>query len=254
MVGGLSWIGPLAAQEFRLETQVYSGSQSAPVSENLTLFTEKVVYDFLFATENPAAVSEIVIFDRDQRRFVLLDSERKVKLEVTATDLAQLIDSLKTSELWREKYPFMLEPSFTVAFDSATQKLELNSRHITYSVTTQTPARSYAYPVFGEFMDAYAQLNATDPQKLPPFARLILNRELKSRGLMPTAVEFKMDLPNAGLGSRTVSAISKHSVIWQLSKTDRERIDEANRFWTEFRSVGLVEYRGLPPQTASRPR
>lgn len=243
---------PAIGQEFRIETQVYSGQQTKPVSENLTLFTERIVYDFLFSHEDSAVVSEIVIFDVQQNRFVLLDESRELKLEIHNIELATLISSLKSSEAWREKFAFLIEPKFETNFDSANGLLELTSKHMTYSVRTETPEKANAFPIYGQFVDAYAQLNATDPQKLPPFARLELNRELRSRRLMPTEVQMSLDMPTIGLGTRNVSATSKHSVIWQLSKNDRERIETANKHWTQFRSSTLAEYRNLPTETVVR--
>lgn len=241
------------SDDFRIETQVYSGRQSKPISENLTLFTDKVVYDFLFDSNDPSKVAEIVIYELDKERFVLLEMERELKLEIPSADLSQLLKSLKSSEPWREKYPFLLEPSFEVHFDEPMQQLELTSKFMTYSVKVEPLSKSSTFATFAKFIDAYAQLNATDPQKLPPFARLELNRELKSRRLLPTEVEMTMEIPNPGLGSTRISATSKHSVIWQLSKTDRERIDMANKSWTKFRTANLAEYRRLASQpTVSR--
>ncbi len=240
------------SDDFRIESQVYSGRQMKPVSENLTLFTDKVVYDFLFDQENAATVTEIVIYDLDKERFVLLDTQRELKLEIQSAALNELLITLKSSEPWREKYPFLLEPAFEVNYDEALHRLEMTSKNMTYSVQVESPARSQAFPVYGRFIDAYSQLNATDPQKLPPFARLELNRELKSRRVMPTEVEMTMEIPNPGLGSTQVSATSKHSVIWQLSKTDHERIETANRSWTKYRNATLGEYRQLTSQTAAK--
>lgn len=242
---------PSIGDDFRIETQVYSGRQTKPISENLTLFTDKVVYDFLFDQEDASKVSEIVIYDLDKNRFVLLDTERELKLEIQSADLIQLLTSLKMSEPWRDKYPFLLAPAFEVKYDEPLQRLEMTSKYIAYSVKVESPAKAQAFPVYGRFIDAYAQLNATDPQKLPPFARLELNRELKSRRLMPTEVEMTMEIPNQGLGSTHISAISKHSAIWQLSKTDHERIDNANKCWTKYRNSSLAEYRHLATKTAA---
>jgi hypothetical protein len=239
-------------EDFRIETQVYTGRQDKLVSENLTLFSDRIVYDFLFDQNDSTRTSEIVIYDLDKNRFVLLDVERELKLEIQQADLTQLLTSLKTSEPWRDQYPFLLEPAFDVKYDEPLQRLELTSKHISYSLKVEPPAKSLAYPAYGQFMDAYAQLNATDPQKLPPFARLELNRELKSRRLIPSEVEMTMDFPNEGSGSLRITATSKHSIIWQLSKSDRERIETANRFWTRYRQVGLAEYRRLNLETADR--
>lgn len=231
------------SDEFRIETQVYSGRDERPVSENLTLFARKIVYDFLFEPGDTSKTAEIVIYDLDKDKFVVMDVARQVKLELTATDLMQLVETLKTSEPWRDKYPFLLNPKFETRYDEPSQRMELTSKHISYSVKAEPPPNASVFPAYAEFVDACAQLNATDPRKLPPFARLELNRELKLRKIIPTEVEMKMDFPAQGLNSIQISAISKHSIIWQISKMDQERIQTANRYWVKFRTVTIGEYR-----------
>jgi hypothetical protein len=218
----------------------------------LTLFLPNIVYDFLFAPENPATTSEIVVFDLAKNRLVLLDVNREVKLEMTVEELNQLVAAQRESDIWRERGAFLLSPRFDVAYDEAGAKIELTSKQMSYIATVQTPPKSTAYPMYGQFLDAYAKLNATDPQKLPPFPRLELNRELKSRHLIPTEVAMTIELPFNGIGTRTISATSKHSVIWQLSKTDHERIETVNKHWTGFRRVQLAEYRNLPSGMAKQ--
>jgi hypothetical protein len=241
---------PLWCQEFRIETQVYLKNRAKPISENLTLFSESMVYDFLFDADVHSKIAEIVILDLSKNRFVLLDPQRELKLEIDEADLGQLVSALKTSEAWREKYPFLLDPKFTTQYDESAERLELNSKYVTYAAKLEAPLKSNAFPAFGQYLDASARLNATDPQKLPPFARLELNREIKARRMIPMEVEMEMDLPNDGLGTWNISITSKHSVIWQLSKTDHERIEAANRDWTQFRTAKLAEYRNLPAPTA----
>ena len=56
-----------AAEDFRIETKVYSGRDKSPVSQNVTLFQAGYVYDYMADPER------VAVFDRAHGRFILLD-------------------------------------------------------------------------------------------------------------------------------------------------------------------------------------
>ena len=58
-------VANLAAQEFGVETEVFTGENIEPFSESLTIFSGEVVYDFLLG-----ASEEIAIFDMSRSRIV----------------------------------------------------------------------------------------------------------------------------------------------------------------------------------------
>ena len=62
------------AEEFRIRTKIFLGARTSASAENLTLFTDGTVYDFLLTEPK-----EVTIFDQNSERFVLLDMRRKVK-------------------------------------------------------------------------------------------------------------------------------------------------------------------------------
>ncbi len=66
----LALVRSVLADEFRIESKVFSAKDEAPTSESLTLFDDGRVYDFLTSPR------EITVFDISRSRIVLLDPER----------------------------------------------------------------------------------------------------------------------------------------------------------------------------------
>src|SRR5438046_252777 len=78
------------AEEFRIESKVFTAKEEAPVSESLTLFDDGRVYDFL------SLPSEITLFDLSRGRIVLMDPDRKLRTELTTDELNTFIEQLRT--------------------------------------------------------------------------------------------------------------------------------------------------------------
>ncbi len=245
----MTGMGPSPAEdsgslEFRIETDIFVNGQEQPVSENLTLFTEQKVYDFQMAKNSDTPV-EVVIYDFSNKSFVLLDPSRKFKYEIDPEELKYFVNSLRQDESMKSKMPFMFDPQLDEQYDSESGWLSLASSRLEYRCKGKSPSdHDAAMKHYYEFIDQYAKLNVTDPHKLPPFARLELNKSIVSRKWMPTTVEMNLDLSNEN-GSRKINAKSKHYVIWKLSKKDASRIDSAKKMLNEFESVGLEKYRKL---------
>lgn len=230
------------AQEFRIETDIYVDDSRKPASENLTLFNSEAVFDFQLARKSETPV-EVVVYNFKERKFVLLDPSRKIKYEADQRKLDHFVKSLREDEVFRKRMPFLFDPEFESTYDEKDQKLTLKSENLTYRCNGERTSNKDMSRYF-EFIDQYALLNVTDPKKLPPFARLELNKLIKENSLMPKTVEMELNLPSSN-GTRKIRAKSKHFVIWKLSKTDQARIASATKMITEFKTVGIEEYREL---------
>jgi hypothetical protein len=227
----------VCAQQFRIESEVFAGDEEDdPASTNLTIFNDGVVYDFaLTPTE------QVAVLDESQSKFVLLDPQRRVKLTITLDEVLQLVAALKTSKRIHDKDPFLFEPKFEVGFDDETQELSLSSDRMTYKVKGEKPNDQNAMQAYRGFIDWYVRLNAVDPRKMPPFARLELNRELTERQIIPTEVKFSFRVSESAL-SRTMEMRSVHHVVWQISQRDRDRIDTVRHQWVTFEEVDRETY------------
>jgi len=71
-------VGASIAQDFRIETEVFRGESTEPISENLTLFSGNLILDFMLPTDRTRFPEQIVIFTSDERKFILLDTRRRI--------------------------------------------------------------------------------------------------------------------------------------------------------------------------------
>ncbi len=242
----------LVGQQFRIESMVYAGDSNEVASENLTLFDGDKVYDFMLLPREPTKVSEIVIFDFSDQRFTLLDTLRRLKLELSQADLTQLLATMKSSESFSEDMRFLVQPAFKEEFDAVGNILELRSNQIMYRVKGEPIRDDNVWKAYGKFVDAYTQLNATDPRKLPPFAHMFLNQAIKAHRLMPTEVAMTLDMPDrSGLGNHRITATSKHSAMWSLSDQDRQKIEQAGKLAKQFSETTLGVFRRLETSQAA---
>ena len=239
---------PASAVDFRIDTKLFSAGNKIPTGQNLTLFANGVVYDFareLNEQGEPGTNQEIAILDTARLRFVLLDTARRAKTEIDCKDLGDFVERLRLEGLKGEQpaVKFAASPQFTENFDRKAGLLTLTSGVIDYSVKTTRPESVAASDQYGQFADMYAQLNTTHPGAAPPFPRMYLNAVLVKHGVVPTRVERTI----SGPGSQKLTAWTEHQVSWQLTKTDRQQMDQADRYQHEFKVLSFGEYRQIGP-------
>jgi hypothetical protein len=230
----------LVAADFRIETKVYLGEETASTTGNLTLFYQHAVYDFFDG--NPR---EITIYDPRQKHFTLLDVERQVKTRIDQETLLEFVAGIevraaKGGALVRES----ARPKFKHEFDASTKTVVLSGERIRYVAQGQTFADAETERQYKEFADMYARLNSTRVGALPPMARLELNAALAERRLLPVAVTRTLRSQNLLLGETQI-ARSEHIVTWRLLRSDEERIDKANAQLVSFKAVAFDEFRGI---------
>lgn len=227
------------AQEFRVETEVFDGIASQPVSETLTLFSGDLVYDFLLTKPE-----EITILDLRRNRIVLLDKKREVQTTLGTTKLLQFTAQMKAfaaEPKVTEKELF--DPKFTEEFDPQKGELKLQGKILTYRTVGIKPKFAPAIRQYREFADWYARLNAMRRQ-MPPFARIELNRALAEKGLVPQEV-VRTVVARQALRNKKMEARSRHSFLWTLSNSDRKRIEDTGEYQAKFREITLREYWGI---------
>lgn len=226
-----------SAQEFRIETDVLLGDEPKPVAQNLTLFTNGLVYDFPLVGRE-----EITVFDAGRGRFVMLDVQRKVKTTVTTQHLLEYAAAVRVhAEKMDGAFAFAANPKFDQSFDEANGEVVLASEQLTYRAKGSKPKSDAVNQQYQQFADWYARLNGIRPGSLPPFARMELNDALAERGWIPEQVHLTVT-GNDRLIKRRVELRSKHRINWRLSKTDRAKIEKAGDYMASFQSVSLSEY------------
>lgn len=232
---------PSGAAEFRIESKVYLKSQS--VAENLTLFQDGRVYDFLI---DPV---EITVFDEQpgRARFLVLDPARKVSTEIKVTEVTELMDKLRA---WAKNAPdpfmnFLADPQFEEQFDASASTLQMNSPWMEYKLTTIEAPNADVVEQYSQFSDWYAKLNTmTSPGRIPPFARMAVNATLKKHKQVPSDVQLTIHL------KQEVKLNSEHKVAWKLLESDRQKIRQVDDYLAKFKKLSFAEYYGAEPRTA----
>ena len=232
----------LGAQDFRIETKVFVGDEAEPVSENLTLFRAGVVYDYL------AQPVEIAVFRRSpterDSRFILLDPDQRLRAEIRTERIRSILVDLKS---WAASQSdpllqFAANPQFQEYYDSRGGVLRLESDQMRYRLLTDTLKATAEATLYREFSDWYGRLAAvTHIGSLPPFPRLAANEALARHERI--AREVQLTIP-ARRPSRNTDLVlrAQHHVQWRLSKKDRQRLDETDRYLVAFRSVSFDEF------------
>lgn len=228
---------PALGEDFRIETKVYVGSSKTPMSENITLFRAGYVYDFL-----TSGTPRVAVLDQRGGRFIILDPVRKIKAEIKTDDIRAQMEE-RRQQAQRSLNPalkFAADPDFDVEFSEAGE-LILASQHMTYSLRTMTARSDGAAQQYREFSDWYARFNTiANPGSLPQFPRLVVNKELADRSVVPTEVI---------LNTRTDTARSEHNISWLLLEIDQQRIARTASQLASFKDVDFQEL--LTPPAAS---
>ena len=233
--------GPSLGQQLRIETRVYVANESEPISQNLTLFTERTIYDFLNGKQ------QVSIFEHTAGIFVLLDSERKVQTEITTDDLVKFtskIHSLVKNGKGDAVIKFLADPNFEpVQFNAKKQELVLESSFVTYRARGTREDDLSLLRRVRFFHDWYARLNATRPGGSPPYARLKLNAVLEEKQILATEIHKRQTF--FGSQPQTLSFRSVHKIDRELTTEDRHRMALAEADRKGCQAVTFREFRQL---------
>ena len=235
------------AEDFRVESKVFSGDDKAPVSENTTLFHGGKVYDFL------AKPTEITIYDLSRNRILLLSPSRGVQAELSVEALLEFNGKLQE---WAASQAdpllkFAARPQFDQQVDESTSEVSFSSEFVTYRVLTQKAKTGDAAHQYRQFCDLSGRLNGlTNPGGLPPFPRLEVNRALDDSGRVPE--EVHLNIASRRFGGRPLTARSEHHFHWKILESDNEKIAETAEFLTRLTKVGIQQYLQSNSEQAKR--
>lgn len=220
-----------AAQEFRIETEVFVGDAEEPSSRTVTLFEKSAVYEFV---DDP---DQVIVYRQTTNdspgQFILLDPATERRTEIDVERVAKLMEKLSgwAAEQKDSLLQFSAKPKFKEAFDPATGALTLSNPQWSYSVATVAADDGSALERYRAFTDRYAELTAMLHSSPPPGPRLALNAALARHGVVP--VEIRRTI--GGDEKNVVRAV--HLFSWRLSRADRQRLDEAQKQLANYKKV-----------------
>lgn len=223
----------LAAQDFRVETDVFVGKQKEPLAQYLTLFQASTIYDFALAGSQ-----QVTVFDVTRGRFLLLDVQREIKTELTTRDIDAFHERLR--ERVADRDASLFQTQFEYQFEEAGGWHVLVGEDVEYRARGLTPKYPDAAERYRVFADWYARLNAMRPGNPPPYARLELNRLLAEKQLLPESIE--RSLTAGRITPRRLEARSEHHVNWRLSEPDQQRIRRVGDQLASFKAVSVAAF------------
>jgi hypothetical protein len=227
----------VSAADFVIESRTYDGDHAKPFTSNTTVFHEGLVYDFV-TTED-----EITLLDPSRGRFVLMNTRRKIKTELTTDQVLRYTQHVQQWAAGKKDIllQFYADPKFDVVEDGE-NRLKLTAAVLAYEVVgkSQTPEIVSQYR---QFCDWFARFNsAVSPGSQLPFPRLVLNNHLARRQLVPTQVDLTL-APQRRFGGKPVHLRSEHTLRPELTSEEIRQIDQTNRLLVTLKNVPLTEYR-----------
>ena len=238
---------PSEAQDFRIETVIYAGEEKKQVAQNITLFKDKMIYDFRLAQESNPKPTEIAVFDQREMTFTLIDVTRGYRTKMGVPQLIKMVEGLRQQVKISSRTKFLIEP-LTEKVSPSGNQMDLKSKFIHYQIEGSRPADAEVLPLYYEYLTQFTRLMASDPKSLPPFARIQLNQTIKKMGWLPTRIDAHYK--SNQLLRHEIKLQAKHSFLKTLSQKDLERIASAKSLLIRSQPVSLPIYRGLPQQAS----
>ena len=217
-------------EQLRIETDVYVGDDTEPVSHTVTLFDRATVYDFV---DQPAQVA--VFRPPSPSRpgeFILLNPVTKERTDISTNRIAALMKKLTRWAAEQEDplLKFSAEPEFKETFDEQSGTLRLSSESWQYKVATVPAESAEMLARYREFTDWYTRLNTMMHGAPPPGPRLKLNASLQAHGVVPVEIHRTVD-------SQSTALRATHLFSWRLSRADRQRLDDVHTHLASFKKV-----------------
>jgi hypothetical protein len=219
-------VAPAISPSFRIETEVFEGTQTKPQSQHLTLFDAGVVYDL------PVGGGTIVsIFDPQRSRVMLLHKIQKVRASISTETLIQISAQARAAAVaaGAEK-KLGLNARVMPSGSADTYVIEFDNTK--YTAVTQPAFHERIASEYAAFTVWACRLNLARHVGSPPFARMTLADFLATEKALPR--QIKLDA-RPGLKTRTYR--SEHLYVGRLSDLDRRKISEVGEMIASFSEV-----------------
>jgi hypothetical protein len=228
--------------DFRVENTVF-GEDDKPIGRSTTIFSGGTVYDFMTEPQ------EVIIFDKANGRFDVLDMHRRVRLELGTSEVVALSQRLKerTEKNQDPLLKFLGAPKFEEQFDENVATLTLTSPWMVYRVRGKISENVPVVQQYHEFTDWAAQLNwLLNAGARPPFSRLLLNEALAKHHLIAQEVQLTTAPRKGSAVAKQSTVRSQHQLETQVPQADLDRIQQVRQSLGSFKRVALDEYRRTP--------
>lgn len=227
--------------DFRVETDVTTAEQAAPIYQSVTIFSSGVAYDYSLGEPH-----RIVVIAPGENRVVFLDSKRGVKTEIHLDNLTSFLEEAR-KELANSKMAAALEDANLVHVDPGTGVIMVGQNFFRYQAIPQKLSDPSIAKLFAQFADVSACINAwRSPDRSPPsFARMKLNQALADQSWIPQEI-VRTTVSSSGHQSVLKSRVH---ASWQLSDDDKRLVENFRTMVESYWKVEVKDYfaTNLPP-------
>ena len=231
--------------EFKIDTKMFLGDSKESALENKTIFSEGLIFDFPLAAGSKSP-DEILVYDSNLKTISLLDLKRQMQLKLMDVQLKKMVEGARIEMATDDRARLILEQKFDEKIEVDSNSLSLTGdQSMTYRLHGETPESPKLLSAYFEFLDVFTRVQITDPKKLPPFARLRLNKSIRSVGWIPDRVEISVG--QTDFFPEPFKAHTEHKLTMQITDRDRTEIAMAKKNWASLPEVSLTKYRKLTP-------
>jgi len=222
---------PTRAPSFRVEIELFEGTQDKPQSQHLLLFDSGVIYDLPVGTG-----TTVTMLDPSRNRVMLMHKTQRVRTSISTESLIQISAQVRGAAidagvqdslgLNARVNPGATEGSFAIAFGDTK-----------YTISTQPVAVEGVASEYAAFTVWACRLNIARHVGSPPFARMTMAEFLAEEKVLPR--QIKLDVRR---GLKTRSYRAEHLYVGRLSDLDRKKISEVGQMMTSFEEVEFGEF------------
>ena len=225
---------------FRVEKRIFQGAEETPLSEHLILFRDGLIYDL------PQSSGRFVtVYEPDQKRVTLLDTQTKVQTSLGTEDLLKITASLRASATTAERREH-LGLLAEVTTDGKTGRRTIGFGPFHYSCSTEAAPQPSMARHYGLFSILAARLNiATRDQGPPPFAAMTLSQAIAQNDQLPTETVLSVSLESGTEVYRQTLQVET-----QLDAKDAAAISQVEGMLAVYPDVPLTDFpKEQPPRS-----
>lgn len=220
-----------AAPSFRVEIEIFEGTQAKPQSQHLLLFDSGVIYDL------PIGVgTTVTVFDPSRTRVMLLHKTQRVRTSISTESLIQISAQARAAAIdaGAEK-SLGLNARVTPTGSAGDYSIEFGDTK--YSVKSQPTLSEGVSAEFAAFTMWACRLNLARQVGSPPFARMTMAEFLAAEKVLPRQIALDV---RRGLKTRTYRA--EHLYVGRLSDLDRKKISDVGQMIASYDEVQFAEF------------
>jgi hypothetical protein len=220
-----------SAPSFRVEIEIFEGTQVKPQSQHLLLFDSGVIYDL------PIGVgTTVTVFDPSRTRVMLLHKTQRVRTSISTESLIQISAQARAAAIdaGAEK-SLGLNARVTPVGMPGDYSIEFGDTK--YSVKSQQALTEGVAGEFAAFTVWACRLNLARQVGSPPFARMTMAEFLAAEKALPRQISLEV---RRGLKTRTYRA--EHLYVGRLSDLDRKKITDVGQMIASYDEVEFAEF------------